>query len=90
MLLNTPLAFASPKAKTVTKTTSSRTCWNTSVIPVIKRWKQEDCKFEDRLGYKVKSCLQKTKTNIKPDKSKSYEFSHLAVTPYMFYNHIDS
>jgi ubiquinone/menaquinone biosynthesis C-methylase UbiE len=35
--------------------------WYTSVIPVLGRLKQEDCKFKASLGYTVRVCLKQNK-----------------------------
>jgi hypothetical protein len=37
--------------------------WCTPVIPALRRWKQEDCKFGVSLGYIVRPCLKSTMKN---------------------------
>jgi hypothetical protein len=38
-------------------------CWYISVIPTLKRLRQEDLEFKVSLGYVARSCLKKTKTS---------------------------
>jgi hypothetical protein len=44
-----------------------------SIIPALRRWRQEDCKFKDSLGYTVSPCLKKEKERMGREGSEGEE-----------------